>query len=454
MLKIKTNLVIVGSGPAGYTSALRASTLNIETIMIEKDTTVGGTCLNKGCIPIKALLNVSKFINSTKHANEFGITCSINNINLKKIHVWKNNIIKNLDIEIKNLCKTKKVKILHGQASFINKNLLHVKTKHENISIEFNTAIIATGSIPKISNFEKKIKDIINSDKALELKIIPKKILIIGCGAVGLELSNIFSSLNSIVDIVDTSKNILPEIDTDITDVLETHIKKYNINIYKNTEIENIEKKNEEFIVTYNNKTFKKYNLIISAIGRVPNTNKLNIKNIEISTDINNFICVNDQQQTNIKNIYACGDVTGQPMLAHKAMYDGKLAAEVIAGYAHFSQKKCIPQVIYTNPEIAYVGILENLAIKKKINHKTYKYLWKNNGRAMMLNSLDGLTKIIFNEKNIIIGAAIIGDNASELISELSLAIEMGCYKDDLSLTIHPHPTLSETIIQAIETKN
>jgi len=440
---INTDLVVIGGGPGGYTAAFRAADLNINTIIIEENINLGGTCLNHGCIPTKSLLHISKLLNNANYYHDIGLISKIKNININNIQIWKNNIIKKIHLGLISLCAKKKIKIISGTGSFKTNNSLHI----ENNIINFKNAIIATGSTPiKTTN-----KYIINSDQALQINNIKKKILIIGAGIVSLELANIYSSFNSTVDIIEKSNDILMDIDDDIKLIFKNKIKNIIRNIFTNTTISNIDYiKKDELIVKFSNKKTKKYNKIISATGRIPNIKNLGLKNIKINIDKENFLIVNKKQQTNIKNIYACGDITGKPMLSNKAIYEAKIAAEVIAEYKHYSQKKCIPYVIYSNPEIACVGISELEAQKKNIKYKTGIFPWYANGKAIITNSEYGMTKIIF-KNNRIIGACIIGDNTSELISELALAIEMECHEDDLSLTIHPHPTLSETIPQATD---
>lgn len=445
---IKTDLIILGAGSAGYTAAFRAADLNIKTILIEQKS-IGGTCLNEGCIPTKSLLQITQSLDKIKQLKKFGLQYNDQHINLKKIQAWKKGIINKLKLGLKNTSSQKKINIITGFGKFKSKNIIEVKQKTKVQLIEFKNAIIATGSKDKPSEF--KNNDVITPSQALNLKNIPRKILIIGSGYIGLELATFFSSLKSKVDIIEKSNNILTDFDQNIVTIYKNQIKKSIKNIFLNEKIKSINiKKNGVKLVDFYNKKSSDYDIIISAIGREANIENLGLKNIGINIK-DNFINITDTTRTNIENIYACGDVTGYPMLAHKAFYQAKLAAENIAGYKHFIQYKCIPSVIYTNPEIAQVGITEDMAKKLKLTYTAGICSWTKTGKGVIINAKNNTTKLIFNKEKIIIGASIIGYNASELISELALAIEMGCHENDIALTIHPHPTLSETIVYATE---
>lgn len=445
---IKTDLIILGAGSAGYTAAFRASDLNIKTTLIETKH-LGGTCLNEGCIPTKSLLHITKSLDTIKSLKNFGIKYNDKNINLKKIQAWKNNIIKKLKLDLKNTSYEKKIDIITGHGTFKSKNTIEVQQKNKTQLIEFKNAIIATGSSHKISEFE--IDGVITSYQALNLTVIPNKVLIIGSGYIGLELATFFSSLKSKVDIVEKSNNILKDFDQNLVTIYKNHIKKSIKNIFLNEKIKSINvKKNGKKLVNFYQNNSSEYDIVISAIGRKANIENLGLETLGVDIK-HNFINIIDTTQTNIENIYACGDVTGYPMLAHKAFYQAKIAAENIAGYKHFVQYKCIPSVIYTNPEIAQVGITEDLAKKLKIDYTIGVCSWIMTGKGLILNAKDNITKLLFNQHKIIIGASIIGTNASELITELALAIEMGCHENDIALTIHPHPTLSETIVYATD---
>lgn len=445
---ITTDLIILGAGSAGYTAAFRASDLNIKTTLVELKF-LGGTCLNEGCIPTKSLLHIAKSLDNIKDLKQFGVKYNDKNINLKKIQTWKNNIIKKLKLDLKKTSDEKKINIISGFGAFKSKNIIEVRQKTTTQLIKFKNAIIATGSSNKPSEF--KPNGVITSYQALNLKTIPNKILIIGFGYIGIELATFFSSLKSKVDIVEKSTNILTDFDQTIINIYKNNINKSIKNIFLNETIKSITvKKNGIKLVNFYNQKPSEYDVIISATGRTANIENLGLENLGLEIK-NKFINITDTTQTNIENIYACGDVTGYPMLAHKAFYQAKIAAECIAGYKHFIQYKCIPTVIYANPEIAQVGITEDIAKKLKIDYTVGVCSWITTGKGLIINAKNNITKLIFNKEKLIIGASIIGNNASELIAELALAIEMGCHENDIILTIHPHPTLSETIVYATD---
>ncbi|BFI91029.1 dihydrolipoyl dehydrogenase [Enterobacterales bacterium endosymbiont of Anomoneura mori] len=453
---IKTQVVVIGSGPAGYSSAFRCADLGFKTILIEKYLNLGGVCLNVGCIPSKFLLYISKIIEEIKKLSKKGIIlCEFKN-NINKICEWKNNIIKKLNLGILNLSKIRNIKIINGIAKFKNINSIIIKKNDKKIIINFDYAIIATGSRPiKLPFYKKKNSIIWDSNDALKLLEIPSKLLIIGCGIIGLEMAYIYSSLGSKVDIIELNDQIIPEIDNDIAKILYNIICKKS-KIMLNTTIKEIKIINNLAYVEINNKEYIKkkiYNKILIAIGRKPNTDNININEIGIKTDKNGFILVNNQLKTNIKNIFAIGDVTGQPMLAHKGIQEGHIVASVISGNKKIIfEKKNIPSIIYTDPEVAWVGITEKIAKKKNIKYKVSVFPWSVLGRAIISDSHEGITKLIFESKtNRIIGGIIIGTHGGELLGEISLAIEMGSYAEDIALTIHAHPTLNESIKLASE---
>ncbi|WMC19654.1 MAG: dihydrolipoyl dehydrogenase [Enterobacteriaceae bacterium PC38] len=452
---IQTQIVVIGSGPAGYSAAFRCADLGFKTIIIERYSNLGGVCLNVGCIPSKSLLYISKIIEEIKILSKNHIISCEFKKDINKIKEWKNNIIKKINGGILNLTKIRKIKIINGIAKFLNINTLIVKNKEIINKIYFNFAIIATGSRPiKLALFKKKTPIIWDSNDALKLIEIPKKLLIIGGGIIGLEMSYIYNSLGSKVDIIEINKQIIPEADKDIADILYKIMNK-KINIMLNSTIIKIKIENNFAYITIKNKNnikIKKYNKILVAIGRKPNTDNINIENINIKKN-KGFIIVDKQLKTNINNIFAIGDVTGQPMLAHKAIHEGHIAASVISGKKYMIfEKKNIPSIAYTDPEIAWVGITEKKAIIKKINYKTAIFPWFASGRAIISGCTDGITKLIFNKKtNKIIGGAIIGTHGGELLGEINLAIEMGCDVEDIALTMHAHPTLNESIGLAAE---
>ncbi|UNB92349.1 MAG: dihydrolipoyl dehydrogenase [gamma proteobacterium endosymbiont of Trioza apicalis] len=449
--KDKKNVVIIGGGPAGYSAAFRCADLGLNTTIIERYKKLGGVCLNVGCIPSKALLHISKIMDETKTLEKSGIKYNKPNININKIKKWKEKIIKNLTNGLNYLSKLRKIKIINGTAEFIKNNTINVKNKNETKTINFDDAIIATGSNSnKLSLIKNDDYRIWNSTDALNLKYIPKNMLIIGGGIIGLEMSNIYQSLGSKIDIIELSNQIIPMIDKDIAFFFTKQIES-KINLMLETKIIKIEKTNKGLYVHFKQKKLKKqkkyYDAILVAIGRKPNIKLLNLDKVGININKNNFICVDKQMRTNISNIYAIGDVIGQPMLAHKGIHEGHIAAEVISGKKNYFEPKVIPYISYTNPEIAWVGLSEKEAKKNNISYEIAIFPWIASGRAIASNCSNGITKLIFNKKNNkIIGGALVGINSGELLGEISLAIEMGCNAKDIALTIHAHPTLYESI--------
>ncbi|QJC38135.1 dihydrolipoyl dehydrogenase [Enterobacteriaceae endosymbiont of Donacia marginata] len=453
---IKTQVVVIGGGPAGYSAAFRCSDLGLKTIIVENYKNLGGVCLNVGCIPSKTLLHIAKIIKENQNLLKNGIFNNIPEININNIIKFKYNIINKLTNGLNFLSKKRNVDIINGMGFFETENSLNIiNYDSKTLKILFENAIIATGSHPiKLPFIPYEDHRIWNSTDALFLKKIPKKMLIVGSGIIGLEMATIYQSFGSKIDIVDISNNFLPEVDDDIMQVYKKNIQN-KFNILLGTKVLSIDSNNLlQVHMTDNNKSIysKQYDNIIIAIGRKPNSNYINKKFNKIKINNYGFINVDNQMRTNIPNIYAIGDVVGNPMLAHKGIHEGHLAAEVIAGKNHYFIPKVIPSIAYTNPEIAWVGITEKKAIKNNINYKIASFPWNSLGRAVSSNEEDGLTKLIVEKNsNRIIGGSIIGYNAGELLGEISLAIEMGCDIEDIALTIHAHPTFYESIGIAAE---
>ncbi|QCI26711.1 dihydrolipoyl dehydrogenase [Buchnera aphidicola (Thelaxes californica)] len=452
--KINTTVLIIGGGPAGYSAAFRSSDLGLDVVIIEKHKNLGGVCLNAGCIPSKYLLHLSKIISDSKKIFNFGISFNSPNIDLKKISSFKEKMINNLNNGLVHLTKNKKIKHIQGVATFLNKNNVEVTTKSGGIyNIFFDNVIIATGSEPvEIQYSGLKTKKLWNSTDALVFRKIPEKLLIMGAGAIGLEMATVYSAFGSEVDIIDTKKELFPTLDNCFSKIfIKSTEKDFRINL--NTTIDSLKEHHEKFSVCIkdnnNNIQLHLYDAIITSIGRKPNFSSLNINNAEIQLNEQGFICVNSQLQTNIPHIYAIGDVVGPPMLAHKSIHEGKIAAEVIFGLKRYFNPSAIPNVIYSNPEIAWTGITTVNHQDNDIKNEVYvsNYSWNSLGKALATGSENGLTQLLFQKSTgRIIGGIIIGNNAGELINEVTLAIEMGCTAEDLSLTIHAHPTLSESV--------
>ena len=449
-------LVIIGSGPGGYACAFRAADLGINVTLIEKEKTLGGVCLNKGCIPSKAFLHIAKVINDAKSISKVGVSFDKPNLEVSKINQWKNNIVNNLSSGIEGLAKRRKVNIINGEASFNSATELKIKSESSEQKIQFKHCVIATGSSPKpIPNIDVDHELVIDSTDALNLTDIPKNMLIIGGGYIGLEMATFYHGVGSSVDVAEFLPEILSDMDNDLVKVLYNEIKE-KFNIMTNTKVKAINKDKKKAKVEFETKdgkvNTKIYDRVLVCVGRKPNTKKINIENVGLKTDKYGFIQTNMQGRTLIPNIFAIGDIAGNPMLAHKATHQGKVVAEVISGKRHFFDPKSIPYVIFTDPEIAWAGPSIQELNKKQIKFKSKIFPWQANGRALSLGAINGRTKIIYDERSEkIISIGIVGPHAGDLIGEAALAIEMDALAEDISLTIHPHPTLTETIANTAE---
>jgi len=454
-----TDVVVIGAGPGGYAAAFRAADLGKEVTLIDKDKDLGGVCLNRGCIPSKALLHISRVIHEAKSLEQSGIIFSKPEINLELVKNWKESIVNKLSNGISQLAKSRNVNVINGYAKFISDSELSIKTLNGEKSLKFKNCIIATGSRPSnVKSFPNNPK-IINSTGALNLKEIPNKILIIGGGYIGLEMRSVYSALGSNVTIVEFMPNLLPGADGDLVKPLFRQLKKSFENIYLSTKVTKIEDFDENLLVhfeTSQNKQFSEnFDSVLVSIGRKPNTNNLNLENAGISISDKGFIKVNNKRQTENPKIYAIGDITGDPMLAHKATHEGKIAAETISGLPSAFEPTVIPAVIFTDPEIAWAGPTEGELKEQNIPFEKGEFPWAASGKALALNRIEGKTKLIFDpETKKIISAGIVGPNAGDLIGEAVLAIEMGADVEDIALSIHPHPTLTETFGNAAEMFN
>ncbi|QCI19298.1 dihydrolipoyl dehydrogenase [Buchnera aphidicola] len=448
------DVVVIGSGPAGYSSAFRCADLGLNTVLVERYSNVGGVCVNVGCIPSKAFLHIAKVIREAADLSHQGVFFNSPVIKIEKLRLWKEKKIKSISSNISLMAKRRNIEVILGLGKFITSSSMRIVSEKKISTVYFKYAIIAVGSksvkLPYLKYDNPKIW---NSTKSLNMEYIPKRLLIIGGGIIGLEMATVYSAIGSQVDIVDSSQVTLPFLDNDI---VYTYLKlsKKMFDYKSNTSILNVEDKDSFFIVKMKNRDGKiyvnKYDNILAAVGRFPSTSELNLDLIGVKLDNFGFIKVDDQQRTNIPHIFAIGDVAGKPMLAHKGIYEGHIAAEVISGKNVYFDPKVIPSVAYTDPEIAWVGITEKEAISKNISYEVSIFPWVASGRAIVSNSSSGLTKLIFNKvTKKIIGGVIIGNNAGELLSEITLAIEMGCDAEDIALTIHAHPTLSESICLA-----
>jgi dihydrolipoamide dehydrogenase len=453
---IQTEVVVIGSGPGGYTAAFRAADLGKKVVLVERYDTLGGVCLNVGCIPSKALLHIAKVLDEAHEVADAGIDFGTPKIDTKKVVDWKAKVVTKLTGGLKALAKQRKVEVVTGVAEFVSKNEIAVTGKAGKQSIKFENAIIAVGSRPVKLPFLPADPRIFDSTGALQLPNTKGRMLVIGGGIIGLEMATVYDALGAKVTIVELMDQLIPGCDKDIVNPLYKRIQKRYENILLKTKVAKVEAKKDGLYVTFEGENApakpEKFDFILSSVGRVPNGKDISADKAGVHVDERGFIPVDKQQRTNVENIFAIGDVVGNPMLAHKAMPEGRVAAEVIAGKKHYFDPKCIPSVAYTDPEIAWTGVSENEAKAKGIKYGKGTFPWAASGRSLSIGRDEGLTKLIIDEAtNRVIGAGIVGTNAGELIAEVGLAIEMGCDVEDISLTIHPHPTLSETVALAAE---
>jgi dihydrolipoamide dehydrogenase len=452
-------VAVLGSGPGGYTAAFRASDLGKKVILIERYSTIGGVCLNVGCIPSKALLHTAKVITDAEDTAHHGVTFSKPEIDLEQLRNWKSNkVVKKLTMGLSQMAKQRNVEIVEGTGVFLSPHQIEVTMADKSTKvISFDSAIIAAGSQPTSIPGTPDDPRIMDSTGALELKDIPKKLLIVGGGIIGLEMGTVYDALGSSVSVVELTDGLIQGCDRDIVRPLHKRMEKRFENIWLETKVTKIEAKKEGITVHFegdNSPEKETFDRVLVSVGRKPNGHKIDAVKAGVDVDEQGFIAANKQMKTNVDHIYAIGDIIGQPMLAHKATHEGKIAAEVIAGEKVEFQAMTIPSVAYTDPEIAWAGVTEEDAKTQNIEIEKAVFPWAASGRAIATNRTEGMTKLIFDKKtNRIIGAGIVGTNAGELIAETVLSIEMGADAHDIGLSIHPHPTLSESVAMASEIK-
>ena len=448
--------LVLGSGPGGYTAAFRAADLGQKVVMIERHERIGGVCLNVGCIPSKALLHTAKVINDAAEMSEHGINFTKPQIDIRKVESWKNSIVDKLTGGLKALATKRKVDILQGQASFVASHALEVKTSDGVKTITFDNCVIAAGSrVTKIPIFPNDDPRMMDSTDALDLADIPKNLLVIGGGIIGLEMATVYNALGAKVTVVELQNSLIPGTDQDIVKPLLKRIQEQYEAIYLNTKVISIKALKEGLKVSFEGKDAPKtavFDKVLVAVGRTPNGKLINAEAAGIVVNEQGFIEVDAQMRTNIAHIYAIGDIVGQPMLAHKAVHEAKVAAEVISGHKSAFDPMTIPSVAYTDPEVAWMGKSEAEAKSEGIAYVKGAFPWAASGRSLSTGRDEGLTKALFDkESGRLIGAGIVGPNAGELIAEAVLALEMGADAEDIGMTIHPHPTLSETLGFAAE---
>ena len=451
---IKTQVLVIGSGPGGYTAAFRAADLGKEVVLVENHDNLGGVCLNVGCIPSKSLLHTAQVINEAKSANQLGINFASPKIDINGVRKNKETTVNKLTAGIKALAKARKVKVLTGYAKFLSTN--QVKLEGTDDIIEFEHCVIAAGSrVTKLPMFPFEDERVMDSTDALLLDDIPKRLLIVGGGIIGLEMATIYDALGSEITIAELDEQLIPTADKDIINPLFKRIKKIYSNIFLNTKVTKMTAIKKGIKVSFEGKDAPKtdtFDKVLVSIGRSPNGHLLDAEKAGVSIDKDGFIATNRQMKTNIDHIFAIGDIVGQPMLAHKAVHEAKVAAEVICGQKSGFDALTIPSVAYTDPEVAWTGKTEKELTTEGIKFKKGVFPWAASGRSLSIGRSEGITKGLFDsESGKILGMGICGTNAGELISEASLAIEMGCDMSDIALTVHAHPTLSETTAFAAE---
>ena len=458
MLKLEqVEIVVIGAGPGGYAAAFRAADLGKKVVLIDRDPELGGVCLNRGCIPSKALLHISKAIGETSHLAKLGVSYNDPTIDINRVREHKNGIVKKLNNGIAQMAAGRKVKTIQGAASFLSNNRIQIKTGAASRTVEFDKCIIAAGSTSSmIPGVPKNHPSLLTSKTALELESIPERLLVVGGGVIGFELGQVYAALGAAVSVVEFLPNLIPEADTDLVKPLHQKLKKQFESILLSSKVSSIEpEKDSRLKVVIENKkgkTTDSYDKVLIAVGRKPNSHLLNLKVTDIEIDDKSFIKVDMYQRTTAKNIFAIGDISGNPMLAHKATHEGKVAAEVASGHPSAMDVRAIPSVVYTDPEVAWAGLTETNAKKNKIEYEKGEFPWAASGRAIAIGARQGKTKLLFDpETKQILGIGIVGPSAGDIISEGVLAIEMGADSMDIGLSVHPHPTLGETIGLAAE---
>lgn len=453
---VHAEVLVLGAGPGGYTAAFRAADLGKQTVLVERYPRLGGVCLNVGCIPSKALLHTAKVIAEAGDMAQHGVSFGAPRIDLDKLRGWKDQVVGRLTTGLAGLAKQRKVKVIQGRGTFVSPKVLEVETADGKLAVSFDQAIIAAGSqastIPGIPHDDPRV---IDSTGALELPDIPKHLLVIGGGIIGLEVATVYYELGAKVTVVELLDSLMVGVDKDIVRPLQRRIDKQYENIYLKTKVTRVEPQSKGLKVFFEGDkapASQVVDRVLVAVGRIPNGKSIGAESAGVAVDERGFIPVDKQQRTNVSHIFAIGDVVGEPMLAHKATHEGKVAAEVAAGLKSSFDARVIPSVAYTDPEVAWTGVTEAEAKEQKLDYGKGVFPWAASGRALGLGRDDGMTKLLFDtDSGRVIGAGIVGPNAGDLIAEVGLAIEMGCDAQDIGLTIHPHPTLSETVAFAAE---
>lgn len=451
-------LAVIGAGPGGYAAAFMAADLGLQVALISEEDNPGGVCLYRGCIPSKALLHVAQVITESRQASRWGIQFSEPRIDIDQLRAWKESIVQKLTGGLGLLARQRSVRYIRGRASFLDGRRLRIeKQDRTEEQLSFDKAILATGSrVAELPGFSLQSQRILDSTSALDLGALPKTMLVVGGGYIGLELGSVYASLGTKVSVVEMTAGLLPGVDRDLVSVLARRIGGLFLSVMLNTKV--VSMKEEEggiraqFAGDEAHEPEQVYEAVLIAVGRKPNSAIPGLNQTQVKLNERGFVVVDAQRRSTDPNIYAIGDVAGEPMLAHKATHEGRTAAEVIAGRKVAYEPQAIPAVVFTDPEIAWCGLTENQARQENRPVKVARFPWGASGRALTLDRQDGVTKLILDpDTGRILGAGIVGPGAGELIAETVLAVEMGALASDLMLSIHPHPTLSETIMEAAE---
>jgi dihydrolipoamide dehydrogenase len=448
---VRAQVVVIGGGPGGYSAAFRAADLGLETVLVERFETLGGVCLNVGCIPSKALLHAAKVLTEARDFAQHGVRFGEPEVDLDALRGWKDSVVNRLTGGLAGLAKQRKVNVIRGTAAFASPDVLTVSAANGDTTVGFEHCIIAAGSSPaQLPGFPYDDPRLVDSTGALELPEIPGRLLVIGGGVIGLEMATVYHALGSKVSVVELTESLIPGCDMDLVRPLHKLIEARYEAILLGTKVGEIEPLEQGLRVTFEGDqapNAQVYDRILLAVGRRPNGDQLQAENAGVQVDERGFIRVDGQMRTNVGNIFAVGDVVGEPMLAHKATHEAKVAAEVIAGHNVAFDARAIPSVAYTDPEVAWMGLTETEAKANDVPYEKGTFPWAASGRALGLARDEGLTKLLFDpETRRILGGGMVGPNAGELIAETVLALELGADAGDIGLTTHPHPTLSETI--------
>ncbi len=456
MAKMEADIVVLGAGPGGYAAAFYAATKGRKVLLIERDTRLGGVCLNRGCIPSKALLHATALMSEAREGVHWGIEFSAPKINLEKLRAWKESVLSKLSEGIRGLAKRRNVEVIQGRGHFEGNNVLRLETEDGQKFIHYKKLIMAVGSSPALpAVFDLGNKRIMTSTEALELEEIPETLLVVGGGYIGMELGTVYAELGSKVTVVEALDTILAGADQDLARPVQEYAKKNFKEVRVKAKVSKMATHGKQIkvVMEYEGKKLEEtYDRVLVSVGRVPNTGDLGLKSTSIQLDPKGFIKVNSGQQTDDPDIYAIGDVVGGLMLAHKASKEARIAVDQVCGESSVFEDVVIPAVVFTNPEVAWCGLTESDARKKNIAVEVVKFPWAASGRAMTLDRTDGLTKLIIEPgTDRILGVGLVGVGAGDMIAEGVLAVEMGATALDLASCVHPHPTLSETLQEAAE---